>query len=241
MPASMNPGRECRNQLLSRLQDEEYDSLSPCFRVKHTTLGQVLCERDQPIQDIYFPCGSVLSVLAYMSDGSAVEVGTIGNEGFSGIDVLAGAITATATTICQVENDSLVMSAADFRLATAGDTPLHRITRRYLQAYLSQVSQSVACNRLHTLEQRFARWILMTRDRVGIDEFRLTQEFLAFMLGVHRPSVSIVASEFQAAGLLQYKRGIITIVNRPGLEEAACECYDVVRRRFNHLLGVEGS
>jgi CRP-like cAMP-binding protein len=241
MSASPKPGREYRNQLLSRLPDEEYDSLSPCFRIEHLRLGQVLYERGQPIQTVYFPCDCVLSVLAYMTDGSAVEVGTIGNEGFSGIDVVAGATTATATTICQVANDCVVMSAADFRRATAGDTSLHRITKLYLQAYISLVSQSVACNRLHTLQQRFARWILMTHERVGMDEFRLTQEFLAFMLGVHRPSVSIVAGEFQLAGLLQYKRGIITILDRPGLEGAACECYEVVKQRFGDLLGVTRS
>jgi CRP-like cAMP-binding protein len=172
-----------------------------------------------------------------MEDGAAVEVGTVGNEGFSTVDLLTGSEIATETTICQIPGEALRMPTAKFMEAIAGDTPLRRITLRYLQAYLSQVSQSVACNRLHSIEQRFARWILISHDRVPGDELQLTQEFLADMLGVYRPSVSLVARTYQQAGLIKYTRGRITILDRAGLEEACCECYAVVRKNFERAIG----
>jgi CRP-like cAMP-binding protein len=198
---------------------------------------QVLFERGIPIEHVYFPVTSVFSILSFMYNGTAVEVATVGNEGFAGIDVLVGGAVATDTTICQVAGDSFRMRASTFKEAVTDDTPLRRIAQRYLQSYLSQVSQSVACNRLHTIEERFARWVLMTHDRVGGDAFRLTHEFLADMLGVHRPSVSLVAGSFQQAGLIKYSRGNLTILDRAGLEEVSCECYAKVKSQFQRLLG----
>jgi CRP-like cAMP-binding protein len=179
----------------------------------------------------------VVSVLALMEDGSMVEVGTIGNEGFYGIDVLVGGERAIETTLCQIAGKALRMRAADFLGATDGNTPLRRVTQRYLLAYLSLISQSVACNRLHPTEARFARWILMTHDRVLGDDFYLTQEFLAAMLGAHRPSVSVVAGAFQQAGMIRYNRGRMTILNREALEDTACECYGIVRGQFERTVG----
>jgi CRP-like cAMP-binding protein len=129
------------------------------------------------------------------------------------------------------------MSAADFKRAIDGNTPLRQVAQRYLQAYLSMVSQSVACNRLHTTEARFARWVLMTHDRVLRDDFYLTQEFLASMLGVHRPTVSLVAGSFQQAGMIRYSRGKMTILNRNALEEICCECYEIVNKQFDSTVG----
>jgi CRP-like cAMP-binding protein len=131
------------------------------------------------------------------------------------------------------------MRAADFKEAIHGDTSLRRLAERFLQVFLSQVSQSVACNRLHTIEERFSRWVLLTHDRVKGEHFHLTQEFLADMLGVHRPSVSLVAGAFQQAGLIKYTRGNLTILNRKGLEDASCECYSAGKKRLAQLLGLE--
>lgn len=228
----------CENLLLARLSEDEYQALAPGLHPVHTRQKDVLGEREKPLRYVYFPCTSVLSVLAYMSNGTAVEVGTIGNEGFLGIEVLVGGDLSTETTVCQVEGDNLRMSVGDFKEAVVGDTPLRRIAQRYLMAYLSLVSQSVACNRLHTIEERFARWVLMTHDRVKGGQFDLTQEFLADMLGVHRPSVSLVASTFQQAGLIKYSRGHMSILNRRGLEDTACECYEIVSKQFDRLLGL---
>jgi CRP-like cAMP-binding protein len=227
----------CRNLLLATLTDEQYDAIAPRLHTVQLKTKQVLFERNRPPQYVYFPCGAVLSILAYMVNGAAVEVGTVGNEGFLGIEVLAGGELCTETAVCQVEGNTLRMAVNDFREAIAGDTPLRRVTQRYMLMYLSLVSQSVACNRLHTIEERFARWILMTHDRVEGDHFYLTQEFIADMLGVHRPSVSLVASAFQQAGFIRYSRGRMSILNRQGLEEVACECYGIVSEQVEHLLG----
>jgi len=229
--------RERGNLPLNTLSAHEYQQLSPRLHPVALQFKDVVVERGASPAAIYFPTTAVLSVLASMSDGAAVEVGTVGREGFVGIETLAGGDRTTETTICQVEGNALRMSIGDFREATAGDTPLRRIAQRYLLVYLSLVSQSAACNRLHAIEARFARWVLMTHDRVDGDELRLTQEFLANMLGVQRPSVSLVASAFQQAGLIRYHRGHMAILNRRGIEDACCECYGVVREQFDQLLG----
>lgn len=174
-----------------------------------------------------------------MADGDAVEVGTIGNEGLSTVDILMGSAVAIETTICQIPGDSLRIPVDKFRQALERNRELQHLCYRFLQAYLSYVSQSVACNRLHTTEERFARWILASHDRVQRDQFQLTQEFLADMLGVHRPLVSLIARRFQQAGLIDYRRGIVTVLDRNGLEETTCECYAVVKRQFERILGKE--
>lgn len=232
MTSVTQSARECGNLLLSMLPEEDYRSLLPHLELVPMPIKFVVYERNKPIKHAYFPLSGAHSVLAIMEDGAAVEVGTVGNEGFSTVDLLTGSEIATETTICQIPGEALRMPTAKFMEAISGDTPLRRITLRYLQAYLSQVSQSVACNRLHSIEQRFARWILMSHDRVPGDELQLTQEFLADMLGVYRPSVSLVARTYQQAGLIKYTRGRITILDRAGLEEACCECYAIVRKNF---------
>jgi CRP-like cAMP-binding protein len=237
MSASFRSTRKCGNFLLDTLSDDEYRELAPRLQMIHAPLRETVGTRGSPPDYVYFPCTCVFSVLTYMADGSAVEVGTIGNEGFVGIEILAGGEQLTETTLCQIEGDALRMSVSDFKEAVAGDTPLRRIAQRYLLVYLNLISQSVACNRLHTIEARFARWVLMTHDRVDGGEFHLTQEFLASMLGVQRPSVSLVAGTFQQAGLIRYNRGQMKILNRSGLEEVCCECYAIVAEQFQRLLG----
>jgi CRP-like cAMP-binding protein len=227
----------CSNHILSSLPETEYQALKPALEYFLTPMRTVLFERESEIRYVYFPLSGCHSVLAIMQDGAAVEVGTIGNEGMSTVDVLTGSTIATETTICQIPGASLRIPREKFKQAIEGNNELRRLTYRFLQAYLSQVSQSVACNRLHSTQDRFARWILLSHDRIQGDEFQLTQEYLADMLGVHRPSVSLVARRFQQAGLLDYRRGIIKILDRAGLEEAACECYAVVRKQFARALG----
>lgn len=227
----------CSNHILSNLPEAEYQALRPALEYVPTPQRTVLFERDGEIRYVYFPLSGCHSVLAVMQDGAAVEVGTIGNEGLSTVDVLTGSTIATERTICQIPGDSLRMPAEKFKQAIEGKSELRRLTYRFLQAYLSHVSQSVACNRLHSTQERFAKWILASHDRVQGDEFQLTQEFLADMLGVHRPSVSLIARRFQQAGLLDYRRGIVRVLDRAGLEETACECYAVVRKQFARVLG----
>ena len=237
MSAIPSTAAACSNFLLSLLPENEYQAIRPHLELFPTPLRTVVYERDGEIPHVYFPLSCCHSVLAVMEDGAAVEVGTVGNEGMSTIDVLTGSTHATETTICQIPGDSLRIPVARFNAALEANRELRRLCFRFLQAYLSHVSQSVACNRLHTTEERFARWILASHDRVPGDEFQLTQEFLADMLGVHRPSVSLIAKRFQQAGLLDYRRGIVTILDRTGLEETTCECYAAVRKQFERALG----
>lgn len=227
----------CGNRLLGGLSDADFDALALSLQLVHLNQRDVIAERGAHTDYVYFPCTAVLSVLSFMEGGAAVEVGTIGKEGFFGIEVLLGNTEWSQNTICQVEGDSLRMSASAFRSATADDSALRRVLQHYLAAYLALVSQSVACNRLHSIEERFARWVLMTQDRVGSDAFFLTQDFIADMLGVHRPSVSLVAGAFQQAGFIRYSRGWMHILNRAGLEEASCECYATNTKQFDALAG----
>lgn len=223
------------NYLLDGLSEPAWRAIEPHLSRVRLLRKQVIGERGQAATHVHFPCGAVLSVLAYMQNGAAVEVGTIGKEGFLGLELLIGGAHWSETTICQVEGDSLRMPADAFLAAVAGETPLRRIAQRYLAAYLANVSQSVACNRLHKIEERFARWVLMTHDRVDGDGFYLTQEYIADMLGTHRPSVSVVAGAFQQAGYIKYRRGWMVIQDRAGLERASCECYEASAQQFASL------
>lgn len=235
MSVTLAQAHQCRNHLLAKLPDEQYHQLLPMLDLVQTKVKDVLCQQGQPIRYVYFPCSGAQSCMVYMEDGSMVEVGTVGNESFTNMELLIAATHATETIVCQIEGQSLRMNVDDFREAVSGPTPLRYLAECCGQGYLAQVSQSVACNRLHCVEMRFARWLLVTHDRVQGNEFNLTQEFLAAMLGVHRPSVSLVAGIFQQAGIIKYSRGHMKILDREKLEETACECYAAVRRQYQRL------
>jgi CRP-like cAMP-binding protein len=238
MPLTLSDARACGNLLLNRLSDEDLRVLLPYFQKVHNEIRDVIYKRDQSVSHVHFPCSCAFSVLVFMENGAAVEVGTIGNEGFTGTELLLNASDSQETCVCQVEGDSLRIAKDDFKEALDRLPALRRLAECYFQCYLALVSQSVACNRLHMIEARFARWLLITHDRLRRNEFQLTQEFLADMLGVHRPSVSLVAAAFQTASIIEYKRGHMKILNRHALEEASCECYAVVKARFERVLGI---
>jgi CRP-like cAMP-binding protein len=172
-----------------------------------------------------------------MEDGTVVELATVGNEGMVGLPVFLGGDTMPLKAFVQIPGDAMRMKADVFKDSVNQGSPLHGLLQRYTQALFNQVAQSTACNRVHSIEERCCRWLLMTRDRVESDGFPLTQEFLSQMLGVRRPSVSVVAAILQKAGLIRYSRGRITILDREGLEAAACECYAIIKQEFDRLLG----
>jgi CRP-like cAMP-binding protein len=229
---------DCGNLLLSRLPEDEYQRIRPHLEWIPCPFKSSFYHRGQPIEYVHFPLGGEHSVLAIMENGAAIEVGTVGFEGFSTIEALTGGREALETVTCQIPGEALRMRLAPFLAAIEDKTALRDLAYRYLYAYLAQVSQAVACNRLHTTEERFAKWLLMCHDRVPGDDIAITQEFLADMLGVHRPSVSLIARGFQQLGLIRYSRGLVVIVDRPGLEEASCECYAAVRKRFEQAMGI---
>jgi CRP-like cAMP-binding protein len=236
MPVHSTVARQ--NLLLNKLTDAE---LQPClsrFDIVENKLRDVMYQQGHPIEHVYFPCTCVFSNLIYMEDGMAIEVGTIGNESFIAAEALLGAGDSLETTVCQIAGTSLRMHINDFRAIIAGNTPIRRLLERAGQAYLFMVSQTAACNRLHHVNGRFARWLLITHDRVKEDEFALTQEFLAIMLGVQRPSINLVAGAFQQAGIIRYSRGKMRVLDREQLEEASCECYGKVRQTYQRLLAI---
>jgi CRP-like cAMP-binding protein len=208
-------------------------------RLESATLeiGQVVCAAGGSFRHVHFPETAVFSVINRMADGGAVEVGTVGHEGVVGLDVFLGAESSVNETIAQLPGTASRLPAATFEEAAAMHPELRRLLHRYTEAFMTQVAQTAACNRLHRIEARCARWLLMTHDRVGgAQRFPLTQEYLAIMLGVRRSGVTVAAGALRDAGLIRYSRGAIRVLDRAGLEAAACECYGIVRRHFDRLL-----
>ncbi len=225
-----------RNRLLASLDDATLSALGPSLERVDLRVRDRLYEERKPMGFAYFPTAGVLSMLAPVGAGEeSIEVATIGCEGVLGVPLFLGAESSPGTVFAQVEGEALRMPAAAF-VAAVSDGPLRRVMQRYTQALLVQVSQGTACNRAHSPQQRCARWLLQTHDRVEGDEFDLKQEFLGQMLGERRATVSGVASQLQAEGLIRYSRGRIVIVDRAELERAACPCYAIVRDEYKRML-----
>jgi CRP-like cAMP-binding protein len=225
-----------RNRLLAALPESEFAQLAPRLRREPLELRHVVSEYDQPPERIYFPETCIISIVAPLSDGSAVETATVGNDGFVGIPVFLGGDRMAAQAFCQVPGETLSLSVDEFRQALARGGRLPVLLGRYTQAMYTQTAQSSACNRIHGIRERCARWLLMTQDRVGANEFPLTQMVLAQMLGVRRATVTEAAGALQRAGHIVYAYGRITVRDRHGLESAACECYRIIRRETDRLL-----
>ena len=237
MPPSRSPRPPTGNRLLDSLPRADIERLRPHLEAVSVEIRHVVYEPDGPITHVYFPTSCVISLVTYLDDGTSVEMATIGLEGMVGLPIFLGSDTMPSRAFGQVAGEALRIEAAAFRAEIKRNGPLVRVLNRYTQALFNQVAQTTACNRVHLLEQRCARWLLQTHDRVGSDQFSLTQEFLAQMLGVRRPGVSAAAGLLQKAGLIRYARGRITVLDRSGLESASCECYRVIKREFDRLLG----
>ena len=225
------------NRLLQALPPVESEKLGAQSEVLDMEIRHRVFEPDQPSEYVYFPLSGMISVHTRMSDGIAVELATIGREGMAGLEIFLGGEQTPASAFCQIPGRAARIGAEAFREVVRDSAPLTALLLRYTQATLTQVFQSAACNRIHSIEERCARWLLMTHDRVGRDEFRLTQEFLATMLGVRRATVTVAAGILQEAGLIRYRRGVVTIVKRESLEETACECYRVIRNDYERIMG----
>jgi CRP-like cAMP-binding protein len=218
------------NRLLASLPRKSYRGLLPGLDAVTLDFGDVLYEPGARIHDVYFPGRSVVSLLTVVDGRSALEVGLVGREGMVGIPLALGVDTSPVRALVQGAGAAMRMSAASFRKALDASEPLQRGLLRYTHGLMAQITQTAACNRFHVVEARLARWLLMTRDRVGSRQFRLTHEFLAHMLGVRRVGVTHAASALQRSGLIEYERGNIRILENAGLEAAACSCYRLVRQ-----------
>ncbi len=226
-----------RSALLCHLRGADRADVSKGGKVVRLALGETVYEAERPIHDVYFPLDAILSVVTVMKDGAIVEIGSIGREGMSAIPLIMGGATTANRNVCQMAGDVWKMSAPTFRTLVTENKRFRDLMNRYLQAYVNMVSQYSACNRLHSVYQRAARWLLMTRDRVVRDEFPLTHEFLAAMLGSHRSGVTVAIENLQKAGFIRSRRGRITILDTAGLGEATCECYELMVRHFDDALG----
>jgi len=225
------------NRLLGRLSSGELASLRPHFDAITLEFGQVLIEARAPIEYAYFPASGILSAVAVMEDGDGIEVATIGNEGMLGSPGFTEADIAPYRVIIQGSGTAYRIRSTVLKQQLKQFETLHDLLGQYQAAFLFQVSQCVACNGLHSIERRCCRWLLMSHDRLGVDELSLTHEFLALMLGTRRATVTEVLQPLQRSGLIRTSRGKITIVDRAGIEKTSCECYATVQREFQRLLG----
>lgn len=227
-----------RNRMIHGLPSAEHARLLAHMDLVSLPRGERIFEQGESIRRIYFPVNAVLSLVTTLNDGTTIEISTIGNEGTTGAPFFLGNDSiANASCLCQIGGEALGIDAQPFREVLDASEQLRAVMGRYIGALLVQVGQAVACNGLHPTLERAARWLLTSHDRVGKDEFTLTQEFLSYMLGARRASVNVAARTLQSAGLIRYNRGRLTILDRAGLEEVACECYFVMRSALEAALG----
>jgi CRP-like cAMP-binding protein len=223
------------NRLLAALSPEEHARLAPHLELVPLALGQILFRPEDRLDFAHFPITAIVSLLTELEDGTGMEVGLVGREGVAGVSAFLGG-TETKVATVQGEGEGLRIRAAALREEFARGGTLQSGLLHYTHALMAQISQSAVCNVRHPLPGRLARWLLMYHDRLRRDEFDLTHEFMANMLGVRRAGVTEVAAALQQAGFINYQRGHIRILNREGLEDYACECYPVVREKFDDLL-----
>jgi len=225
-----------RNRLLASLRDEELSALLRHFREVPITQGELLEERGQRVDAVYFPQSGMISLIVEMPEDEAVEVGMVGSEGAVGITAGLGSRVASITSLVQVSGTSYKMSASRFRSLAAQSPHIQDLIIRYNEMQFGQVQQTAACNGLHDVGSRLSRWLLQTSDRTNSDTIPFTREFLAKMLGVRRGTISAVASSFESAGLIETHRGAIKLLDRDGLKKEACYCYDYLRKYVDRLL-----
>lgn len=228
-----------RNRLLAVLPASEFALVAENLTPVDLQLGQTLHRAGDVIERVYFPETGFISALAVLSDGSPLEIGLIGAEGMAGASVILGAKNAYSETMCQTGGPAHRMSVAAFLSAVDRAPHLRKLLLRYVHALNVQVAQTAACNSHHDLSQRLARWLLAAHDRSGTPDLSLTQDLIAVMLGVRRSTVSVAAGALQKAGFIEYQHGHIKLVDRAGLENAACECYAVVANGYEKLFGTD--
>jgi CRP-like cAMP-binding protein len=230
------PQHRTGNRLLDRLPEDEYSRLRANFETLSLPQGRELCRQNSPLCHVFFPISGMCSIVGTTDEGKVVETATVGNEGMIGIGAVLGVDSYLSTAVSQVAGEALRMPAPAFLHVLKRAGPLDRMMRRFIAFSLRYAYQTALCNSQHSVEERMCRWLLMTHDRVGKDEFELTQEFLAEMLGVRRQTVTVLAGTVQTAGLINYRRGTMRVVNREGLEAASCECYAITNAFYDRIM-----
>jgi CRP-like cAMP-binding protein len=230
------PQTQARNLILSALPEKEYNQLLPELEPITMQLGEIIHQPNERIKYVHFPQDSIVSSVTFLNNGTSVEAGIVGREGTTGVSVALGRETSPRQVSVQSAGDCLRIKTDKFRAALKQLEVLEFLVRQHISAFVSQTSQIIACNAHHSIDARLARWLLMTQDRVESYELLLTQDFMAQMLGVHRPGVTIAALSLKEAGIIDYRRGNITICDRAGLEKISCECYKVIKKEYDSYL-----
>ncbi len=225
-----------QNHLLAALPDETYDRLLPHLELIPMPLGKVLYESGIQMRHVFFPTTSIVSLLYVMEDGASAEIAIVGHEGVVGISLFMGGESTPSRAVVQSAGEAYRLPGQILKTEFERGGPLQHLLLRYTQALLTQMAQTAVCNRHHSLDQQFCRWLLLSIDRLQSNELVMTQELIANMLGVRREGVTEAAGNVQKAGLIKYQRGHITVLDRPGLEARVCECYGVVKKEFDRLL-----
>ena len=233
----MRDGHDPRqNHLLAALPAEERKRIFPLLEWVPLPLGHTVCEPGVPMRHVYFPTTCIVSLLYVMEDGASAEIAVVGNEGIVGVSLFMGGETTTSRAVVQSAGHAYRLQGQLLKDAFFRAGPMQRLLLRYTQALLTQMAQTAVCNRHHSVDQQLCRWLLLSLDRLPSSELTMTQELIANMLGVRREGVTEAAGRLQHAGLIEYHRGHITVVDRPGLEARVCECYQVVKKEFDRLL-----
>jgi CRP-like cAMP-binding protein len=227
-------GELLRNRLLSTVHPNELSRFADILTIRDFRRGQIVSEPGEPITEVMFPIDAVFSVVAETSEGAQVEAGTIGHDGVVGLAPFLGDETSLLRSMCQVPGPAIVADVG--QLLARADGALATAARRYALTFMTMASQGAACNRLHPIDQRAARWLLMVHDRIDRNPFELTHEFFGIMLGANRPSVTLAASKLRKAGAIEYRRGQVTIVDRALLEASTCDCYFVITDEFERVM-----
>jgi CRP-like cAMP-binding protein len=230
-----------QNHLLAALPNREFESLSPYLELVPLPLGQALYESGERLEHVYFLTNAIISLLYVMRDGASAEIAVVGNEGIVGVALFMGSDTMPNRAVVQSAGHAYrlqgrLLKQQCSRFGGRRCAALHSMVQRYTMALLTQMAQTAVCNRHHTIDQQLCRWLLLSLDRLASNELFMTQELIANMLGVRREGVTVAAGQLQKAGLVHYSRGHITVLDRPGLEARACECYQVVKKEFQRLL-----
>jgi len=232
-PREMNPRQ---NHLLAALSADEFARISSNLEWVPLPLGEAVCEPGMKMHYVYFPITSIVSLLYVMEDGASAEIAVVGNEGLVGVSLFMGGETTTSRAVVQSAGHAFRMKGTLLKAEFFRAGPMQRLLLRYTQALLTQMAQTAVCNRHHSVDQQLCRWLLLSLDRLPSNELIMTQELIANMLGVRREGVTEAAGKLQQAGLIEYRRGHITVLDRAGLETRVCECYAVVKKEFDRLL-----
>jgi CRP-like cAMP-binding protein len=229
-------GSPLQNHLLGALREQEWERLKPNVKPVYLTLGEVVYEPGARLEHVYFPTTSIVSLLYVMADGASAEIALVGNDGVVGVALFMGGESTPSRAVVQSEGWAYCLRSQILKDEFTRGGDMQHLLLRYTQALITQMAQTAVCNRHHSIDQQLCRWLLLSLDRLGSQELTMTQELIANMLGVRREGVTEAAGKLQDAGLIHYRRGRITVTDRPGLESRCCECYGVVRRECDRLL-----